>query len=113
MFGIIRIMNPITRLGFMVGWSLLVSISIVGCQENVNHSHLSPSSKDDRLLEVSIKDAFRRSPHVPGHAITVKAKEGHIQLFGLVENKVQAEQAELIALENPNVTSVENQIRLR
>ena len=94
-------------------YSLLIVCFELGCASLQPKAGNTDLTKNEQVLEIKIMDDLRQSPHVAGHAITVSVKDGNVQLSGLVESRLQVEQAEIIARNQLGVETVKNDIRIR
>ena len=87
-------------------------MSVRGVRQVVNRLTISPQTIEDLRLTIAVKEAIGRAPINPRH-IKVFVTNGVVQLTGMVDDSVDAADAEAAAWGVPGVTAVQNNLTIR
>lgn len=90
----------------------LLALSVRGVRQVMNRLTISPQTIEDLRLVIAVKEAINRAPINPRH-IRVFVTNGVVQLTGMVDDSVDAADAEAAAWGVPGVTAVQNNLTIR
>ena len=90
----------------------LLAMSVRGVRQVVNRLTISPQTIEDLRLTIAVKEAIGRAPINPRH-IKVFVTNGVVQLTGMIDDSVDAADAEAAAWGVPGVTVVQNNLTIR
>lgn len=99
---------PVTKDGKLVG--IVSRANLLHGLANTIIDHHEPGAAKDRRLRDELVDVLLRRREFDAVLINITARDGHIRLWGVVENADQAATAESVAKSLTGVTSVDNNL---